>query len=205
MRLLLLVLACLFSIHTTTAQDINITDDCKCKSQIESSEMGYTAEQLEEAISILCGTISASLIGRKYFRTWDSKLKEHFRWQGSQDEILRKTYQFLNDYSNCLICEETYWRKRDHTFPANHIYKRMFAANCMDLFEDHLLEAGFGVIDFNAYEIVDGKKETLLDWIDKKIVIGRGPIADLKDLKEVLEEEFYGKRGKDLPKDCSDY
>ena len=58
------------------------------------------------------------------------------------------------------------------------------------------------MIDFNAYEIVDGKKETLLDWIDKKIAIGRGPISQLKDLKEVLEEEFYGKRGKDLPKDC---
>ena len=205
MRLLLLVLACLFSIHTTTAQDIDrLTDDCKCKSQIESSEMGYTVEKVEDAINILCGTISSSLSGREYFRNWDRMLKEHFEWQGSQDEILRKTYQFLNDYSNCLICEETYWRDRGITFPAKHLYKRMFAANCMDLFEDHLLEAGFGVIDFNAYEIVDGKKETLLDWIDKKIAIGKGPIADLKDLKEVLEEEFYGKRGKDLPKDCSD-
>ena len=80
----------------------------------------------------------------------------------------------------------------------------MFAANCMDLFQDHLLDAGFGVIDFNAYEIVDGKKETLLDWIDKIIAIGRGSTSQFEDLKEVLEEEFYGKRGKDLPKDCSD-
>ena len=121
----------------------------------------------------------------------------------SQDEILRKTYQFLNDYSNCLICPESYC-DRDHTFPTNHLYKRMFAANCMDLFQKHLLDAGFGVIDFNAYEIVDGKKETLLDWIDKKIATGRGPTSQFEDLKEVLEEEFYGKRGKDLPKDCSD-
>ena len=69
MRLLLLVLACLFSIHTTTAQDIDITDDCKCKSQIESSEMGYTVEKVEDAINILCGTINFALGGRKYFTT----------------------------------------------------------------------------------------------------------------------------------------
>ncbi len=88
MRLLLLVLGCLFSIHTTTAQDIDITGDCKCKSQIESSEMGYNVEQIKEATSILCGTISSAVSGRKHFRTWDSKLKAHFRWQGNQEEIL---------------------------------------------------------------------------------------------------------------------
>lgn len=56
-----------------------------------------------------------------------------------------------------------------------------------------------GDVDFNAYQIIDGKKETILDWVLKWAAQGRGDAEELLDITSALEDEFGAKYGRDLP------
>ena len=53
-------------------------------------------------------------------------------------------------------------------------------------------------MDFNAYQIIDGKKETILDWVLKWVEQGRGDSDELLDITSALEDEFGAKYGKEL-------
>jgi hypothetical protein len=106
------------------------------------------------------------------------------------DDPLRsqKISEFFNKNHDRLICGDDSlqkFRKREHFF------KRAIAIQAYDYF-DHLAESDDYSINMNAYEIIDGKKETLIDYVDK---ILNDPakralynIDGLKNLRITLEE-----------------
>jgi hypothetical protein len=108
----------------------------------------------------------------------------------SVDDPLRsqKISEFFNKNHEKLICDDgslQQFRQREHFF------KRAIAIQAYDYFY-HLAESDDYSINMNAYEIIDGKKETLIDYVDK---ILNDPakralynIAGLKDLRIILEE-----------------
>jgi len=102
---------------------------------------------------------------------------------------------FLNKYKNKLICPKD---KRSSLSREKHLFKEAIFRGKIDLFDEILFDDENYTIDFNAYEIVDGKKETVLDYIDFIIQSGRGDPDDLDSIKDVIILEFGGKYGYEL-------
>ena len=101
---------------------------------------------------------------------------------------------FLNKYKNKLICPENKTRIYSRKM---HLYKVALLDGILDLYDEILLDDEEYQIDFNAYELVDNKKETVLDYIDKLIVENHGDIEELDSIRGVIIE-LGGKKGKDL-------
>lgn len=102
--------------------------------------------------------------------------------------------QFLNTYKNDLICI----KQQDTDIKRNvHLYKYALFRSIIDTFDELLLDEDNYTIDFNAYEIVDGKKETVVDYIDKLIAAGRHDRGELLSIRDVIVH-LGGKKGSEL-------
>ncbi len=101
---------------------------------------------------------------------------------------------FLNKYGDRLICPEdsTYEDHRE-----KQLYKHAILYGINSLFEEMLLDDEKYNIDFNMYEIVDGKKETILDYMDKLIASGKYD-KDTLGIIQMEIEDLGGKRGAEL-------
>lgn len=101
---------------------------------------------------------------------------------------------FLNTYKNDLICKKASDSivRRDL-----HVYKLALFRSVIDTFDELLLDEDNYTIDFNAYEIVDGKKETVVDYIDKLIAAGRHDRGELLSIRDVIVH-LGGKKGSEL-------
>lgn len=101
---------------------------------------------------------------------------------------------FLNSYKNDLICKKI----NDTTVKRNlHLYKLNLLRSVIDTFDELLLDEDNYTIDFNAYEIVDGKKETVVDYIDKLIAGGLHDRGELLSIRDVIVH-LGGKKGSEL-------
>ncbi len=104
---------------------------------------------------------------------------------------------FFNEQSANLIFEDSIdgtIRKKEHLF------KRMIALGEWR-FINYAANHPKYELDWNFYEMVDGEKETLLDYLDMIIndeeIASEYNVDELKDLIGVLEEAG-GKRGREL-------
>jgi hypothetical protein len=101
---------------------------------------------------------------------------------------------FLNKYKQELVCPKDQSRKNSRDL---HIYKTAILGGVIDLYDEILLNTDEYDIDFNAYEIVDGKKETVLDYIDKCLLTGQFDNDELELLKDDIIEAG-AKRGDEI-------
>lgn len=112
----------------------------------------------------------------------------------NKEKIISK---FFNENNSKLICGEdtdNYIRQHEHLFKrslarAEHTYL-IHIANHVDY-----------ELDWNFYEMVDGKKETILDYLD--MIINDPDLAEdynVPELKTLIGtiEEIGGKRGREL-------
>lgn len=104
---------------------------------------------------------------------------------------------FFNQNNPKLMCgRETRgsWREREH------ILKRSISANMYHFLEKVGSSREYSM-DFNYYEIIDGEKETLLDYLDKILAdedLMEGYDRDeLETLVHMIENDG-GKRGREL-------
>ena len=102
--------------------------------------------------------------------------------------------KFLNKYKNELICPPDKIEKDNRS---KHLYKSAILKGITDLFDEMLLNDDEFKIDFNMYEIIDNKKETLLDYIDKLIASKNYNKEELQ-LIQMDIEDLGGKRGNEL-------
>ena len=102
--------------------------------------------------------------------------------------------EFLNKYSTKMVCPPDN-HKNDNRF--KHLYKSAMLKGITDLFDKILLNEDEFTIDFNIYEIVDNKKETLLDYIDKLIASNKFDKKELQIIQMEIED-LGGKRGAEL-------
>ena len=107
---------------------------------------------------------------------------------------------FLNKYKQKLICPES----KDDAFDRDlHLFKTALFEGVIELYDDILLDDELFNIDLNAYQIVDGKKETVLDFIEKLLTTKFKGDTSYELLRDDIIE-FGGKRGKEL-KDWINY
>lgn len=105
--------------------------------------------------------------------------------------------RFFNANNSKLICEDD---GSDFIRANEHILKRSLARSEHD-FLLHIANHPDYEIDWNFYEIVDGKKETMLDYMDMIInhpeLSEEYNIPELKTLMGTIEERG-AKRGREL-------
>ncbi|MDR9410510.1 MAG: hypothetical protein RI573_16825 [Balneolaceae bacterium] len=53
------------------------------------------------------------------------------------------------------------------TYPKQHIFKRLMHEKYPDFFYDYLIRKSLVEVDLNFIEIVNGKEETLIDYLDR--------------------------------------
>ncbi|WP_289046731.1 hypothetical protein [uncultured Olleya sp.] len=104
---------------------------------------------------------------------------------------------FLNTYKNQITCPP--FNVGTTGYPQQHLFKRIIAVGMDETFEEYFFDFDEGDIDFNAYDIVNGEKETVLDWIEKWLKTGRGNNEMITEIATVLKEDYGAKKGKELP------
>jgi hypothetical protein len=128
---------------------------------------------------------------------WQETMEEKLGFNGTKEEFIKYFNNFLNIYSNKLICPK--FQVSTNIYPPQHLFKRLLAAGMNETYEEYFFNLENGDVDFNTYQIIDGKKETILDWIIKWIDLGRGDKDELYDVLTALEDELGAKYGRDLP------
>ena len=112
----------------------------------------------------------------------------------NKEQIISK---FFNENNACLICGDD----TDNYIRVNeHLFKRSLA-RAEHTYLIHIANHPKYEIDWNFYEIVDGKKETILDFLD--MIFNDPDLAEDYDLPELntlrgVIEENGGKRGREL-------
>lgn len=101
---------------------------------------------------------------------------------------------FLNDHKNKLVCDKN---GASSTSRNMLLFKSALLDGVIDLYDEILLDDEEYEIDFNGYEVVNGKKETVLDYIDKLIDGDNDDSDELESIREVIVE-LGGKKGVEL-------
>ena len=201
--------ALLQNLQTALASVENNPEDCGCKLKeyieefialyptqalYQNPVQEYTPEQIKNAANTACGYLEASL--REGFSA--AKFKEKIANQIGLDindkDFNKKFYGFLNQYKNKMICAKD---PKSNTTRNMHFYKYAILNGIIDLYDDVLFDDEEFEIDFNAVEMVDGKPETLVDYIDKRIATGTGIANTLKGIR-IDVVDLGGKSGQQL-------
>ena len=149
--------------------------ELKTKAELSESE-------IDEVNLALCSAISAAQLNGETFPKFYEALKELKIYNGTREDFAPFFNNFLNQYGEKLKCRAY----PNFDFKEEHIFKRMLNFQLTDYYYDYLLMQKKGAINFNIYEIVDGKKETLIDFIDKMIKRKLGNEDTLDDIKDEL-------------------
>ncbi len=118
----------------------------------------------------------------------------------------QQVLELWNMYANCFVCELESFKKPHLRYPT-HFLKRVVDFGMMtEIFDEFLLEDSEEFpIDVNAVELVDGKGETLLDYLNK-IIADPSKHIDyrlnvIKELREYLIEDYGAKTAAELDKE----
>jgi hypothetical protein len=162
----------------------------------QQNEKRLTDEKVKEVSAGLCNDVSWAKLKGKDIPPWKETMEKHLGFKGNDEEFKIFFHNFLNTYKNQIICPR--YKVSSRIFPPQHLFKRILAVGMNETYEEYFFNLEEGEVDFNAYEIVDGKKETVLDWVEKWIALGRGHAGELRDVAYGLKDEFGAKLGKDL-------
>ncbi len=153
-------------------------------------------EKIKEVTKQLCYDILSAQSNGLEVPKWKDTMKEYLGYSGSDKDFPKYFNSFLNKYKNQLKCPQLKITTR--IYPSQHIFKRLLALSLNETYEEYFFNFEDGDVDFNAYDIVDGKKETIVDWVDSWIKQGKGDKDELLDVAAILEDEFGAKRGSQL-------
>ncbi len=150
-------------------------------------------DKIELISAKLCTNIKYSRSNEFKINDFRSIILRELSTIGSSKSQDKAVSDFLNRYSNKMVCVKNHLERNSRPL---HLYKTAVLDGVLDLF-DELMDDEVYQIDWNAYQIVNGKKETLIDYLDKVL---NGKFKNDSDL-ELLRDDLinYGaKRGKDL-------
>ncbi|OMP30128.1 MULTISPECIES: hypothetical protein [Mangrovimonas] len=151
-------------------------------------------EQLQKAKKVLCNmNYIVELTGINKDR-YQEDLTKIGVFNGTKEEFKVFFPEFLKKYSDHFICPEN----KQRNIRAGYFLKQTAQLGIFSIFDKIFFEYEEGGVDFNSYEIVDGKKETLLDFVEKLIAQNYGEKAQLEYLAEVIRDEYGAKRGSEL-------
>jgi hypothetical protein len=153
-------------------------------------------EQIKEVAAALCNDVSWAKLKGEDMPPWKETMEKHLGFKGDDKEFKTFYHDFLNTHKNKIICPQ--FKVTTRIYPTQHLFKRILAVGMNETYEEYFFNLEEGEVDFNAYEMVDGEKETVLDWVEKWIASGRGHAEELRDVAYSLADEFGAKKGIDL-------
>jgi len=153
----------------------------------------FSDEQFNILMRGLCIAIDTAFVNNKSVPKFQLEFKKSGIYKGSEEDFTPFLHKFLNDNKQKMICP------KDSSLLQKHFYKRMFQLSLIDFFQDYIIDPEMKDLDLNAFEIVNGKKETLLDFIDYQLKKGFGDSDTLIYIRDTLQEEFGAKFGAELP------
>ena len=160
-------------------------------------EKRLSDEKVKQVTNACCNNLNYAKLNGMDMPPWRSTMEKYLEFKGSDKEFDTFFHNFLNTYKNQIICPE--YKVTTRVYPPQHLFKRILAVGMNETFEEYFFNLKEDAIDYNAYEIVNGKKETIMDWVENWIALGRGNAEELRDVAYSLEDEFGAKYGRDLP------
>lgn len=154
----------------------------------------YTPEQITNAASAACGYLEDSLRFGFSATKFKEKIAKQIGLDINDKDFNKKFYVFLNRYKNEMICAKD---PKSNTSRNMHFYKYALFRGIIDLYDDVLFYDEDFEIDYNAVEIINGKPETLVDYIDKEIATGTMRANTLKGIR-IDVVDLGGKTGQQL-------
>tara|TARA_B100000809_G_C15127732_1_gene527012 strand:+ start:1544 stop:2623 length:1080 start_codon:yes stop_codon:yes gene_type:complete len=154
-------------------------------------------EKIEGVICKICSDIMVASRKAYDIPKWQKTMQKELGYDGTEEDFSKYFNNFLNKYKNQIICPE--FKVTTNVYPPQHLFKRLLAAGMNETYEEYFFNFEDGDVDFNAYQIIDGKKETILDWVEHWIAEGLGDPEELRDIASGLRDEFGAKYGKELP------
>ena len=136
----------------------------------------------------------------------NSRQKNSTGKKGGKHKMTNKNYkqkftELYNKYSDKFICTD---KPTEKSRNPEHFLKRVVCLSMYEsIFYDFLLsDPEEYPIDVNTVEIVNGKPETLIDYIDNIItnpeISKNYDVGQIKDLKSWLVEEYGAKKANEL-------
>lgn len=163
----------------------------------QENEKRLSNEKINEIAHNLCSDVIVARQKAYHIPKWEETMRDLLDYQGSKSEFPVFLNNFLNTYKNQITCPK--FQVANNVYPPQHLFKRILAAGMNEIFEEYFFNFEDGDVDFNAYDIVDGKKETILDWVEHWIAQGRGDQYELRDVASALRDELGAKYGYELP------
>lgn len=182
-------------IKNTPADEVKVITDVAEK---------ISDESLAEFAKLLCSTArrlsrgdsiskSGSIIENEFIKKFGINKKDK--------DYKKQVADIYNKYADKLICIDT---PTPHTRSPEQFIKRVISLGMYEyiLYDFLLYDEEEYPIDVNTVEVVDGKKETVLDYIDNILadpeVSNKYDVAEIKDLRGLLIEDFKAKKANDL-------
>ena len=197
------------NLQTALASVENNPNDCGCKLKeyieefialyptqalYQNPVQEYTPEQIKNAANTACGYLEASL--REGFNAgkFKEKIANQIGLNPNDKDINSLLSDFLNQNKDKMICNKDPKSDRSRNM---HFFKYALFRGIIDLYDEILFDDEEFEIDFNSVEIVDGKPETLVDFIDKEIATGTMRANTLKGIR-IDVVDLGGKTGQQL-------
>ena len=160
--------------------------------------VGSELNDEDSLAEIICGAGYTNWARTDSIGGFEKAILRHIGKAANDPNKEKHISKFFNDNNSKLICgddTDEYIRENEH------ILKRSLALGEWD-FLGHAANSSKYELDWNFYEMVDGKKETILDYLD--MIIGDEELAseyDVDELKELVTvlEQAGAKRGSQIP------
>lgn len=154
----------------------------------------YSETQITNAARAACNYLADSLTLGFSSSKFKEKIANQIGLNPNDKDINSLLSDFLNQNKDKMICAKD---PKSNTSRSMHFYKYAILNGIIDLYDEILFDDEEFEIDFNAVEMVDGKPETLVDYIDKRIASGTGIANTLKGIR-IDVVDLGGKKGADL-------
>ena len=154
-------------------------------------------EKVNEVACAVCSNVNWAKSEGQDMPPWKQTMERLMGFKGNNEEFRAFFNSFLKTYKNQIICPR--FKVSSRVYPPQHLFKRILAVGMNEIFEEYFFDLEEGDIDYNAYEIVNEKKETILDWVENWIAQGKGDAEELRDIAYSLRDEFGAKYEKELP------
>lgn len=165
-----------------------------------SQTKNNTSESLKNLAIEICGNLESSkrsgdgIIGQRI----EDTIREHLHISQNSKDYKQKISNFLNKNSSSLICNFKSSNSRQY----QHFLKRAIHMKMHEiLFYDFLFTFDEPPLQFNAIEIHNGTKETVLDYIDnflKKSDLTKTTRHQIEVLRDILIDSFGAKKAVDI-------
>lgn len=161
------------------------------------NNMNIDLLELTDRLCAMARRVSYTSSSKKH---WIKEILEKELKVKESDPNYKKTMSnFWNKYQHRFICSAF----PDSGFPRReHIFKRIIHDRYTHVLDDFFFDEDLIEVDWNVVEVHNGKKETLIDYLDHILKTERrGSQYDLDEVREIrdgLREEYGAKRASEL-------